>query len=277
MGARMTRRRFLHGAGAAALVPLGRPDLGQAEAPLGEAGREAVARAATAFLAALDEGARRQATFRFADAERVNWHYVPRRREGLAFKDMSAPVRSAAHDLMRAALSVLGYAKAVNVMRLEEVLRQSEAFGFMLRDPDNYSVSVFGAPGGPGPWGWRLEGHHLSLNFTAVPGRPMMVTPAFLGANPALVGAGPLKGLRTLADEQDLGLAAARAVPAALRARLLIAERSLGDIVSGPGRTERLKSMQGIPLAELPAEARGLDPAAARDVCAKHAGGDRRA
>jgi hypothetical protein len=195
---------------------------------------------------------------RFADAERANWHYVPRRREGLPLKDMPAAARTAVHELMKTALSALGYAKAVNVMRLEEVLRQTESFGFMLRDPENYLVTVFGTPGAAAPWGWRLEGHHLSLNFTLAPGRPVAVTPAFFGANPAQVAAGPLKGLRTLAEEQDLGLAAARAVPAALRPRLVIAERSLGDIVSGPGRADSLKAAQGVALSALPADARGL-------------------
>jgi len=127
----------------------------------------------------------------------------------------------------------------------------------MSRDPENYAVTVFGAPGADAPWGWRIEGHHLSLNFTLVPGRPVAVTPAFFGANPALVAAGPLKGLRTLKDEQDLGVALARSVDASLRPRMIIAADAPGDIVSGPGRDESLQTPQGIPLAALTAEQRG--------------------
>ena len=171
-----------------------------------DAGRAAMAGAATAFLGALPDDARRRALIAFADKERFNWHYVPRGREGLPFKAMPAPARSAAHELMKASLSAVGYAKAVNVIRLETVLRQLETFGGLLRDAENYSVTVFGAPDSTAvPWGWRLEGHHLSLNFTLVPGKPVAVTPAFFGANPAEVRSGPLKGLRTLAREQDLG------------------------------------------------------------------------
>jgi len=255
MGHRIGRRRLLHGAAAtAALAAAGRP----AWAQMDPGGREAMARAAAAFLATLDERQRRKASFPFGDAERGNWHYVPRQREGLPFKDMAAPARAAAHELMKVALSATGYAKAVNVMRLEEVLRQIESFGFLSRDPDNYAVTVFGTPGAGARWGWRLEGHHLSLNFTLAPGRPVSVTPAFLGANPALVGAGPLKGLRTLPEEQDLGLALARSVDAALRPRLVIAAASLGDIVSGPGRGESLKAPQGLSLADLSGEQRAL-------------------
>ena len=70
------------------------------------------------------------------------------------------------------------------------MLRQLETFGGLLRDPENYAVTVFGTPGPGAPWGWRLEGHHLSLNFTLVPGKPIAVTPAFFGANPAEVRSG---------------------------------------------------------------------------------------
>ena len=231
---------------AAAVLP--RPALAQVT----DAGRAAMAGAATAFLGALPEPARRRAVIAFGDKERVNWHYVPRGREGLPFKAMPASARAAAQELMKASLSEVGYAKAVNVIRLETVLRQLETFGGLMRDPENYSVSVFGAPDSSGaPWGWRLEGHHLSLNFTLVPGKPVAVTPAFFGANPAEVRSGPLKGLRTLAREQDLGRALAQGMDASQRRRMIIGAQSLGDIVSGPGREESLSSQVGLPASDL--------------------------
>ena len=225
---------------------------GPALAQITDAGRAAMAGAATAFLGALPDAARSRAVIAFGDKERVNWHYVPRGREGLPFKSMPAPARAAAHELMKASLSAVGYAKAVNVIRLETVLRQLETFGGLMRDPENYSVTVFGSPDAPGaPWGWRLEGHHLSLNFTLVPGKPVAVTPAFFGANPAEVRSGPLKGLRTLAREQDLGRALAQGMDAGQRRRMIIAAQSLGDIVCGPGREESLASQVGLPAADL--------------------------
>ena len=217
-----------------------------------------MAGAATAFLGTLDARQRRRVAFAMGDAERMNWHYVPRRREGLTFKDMSAPSRAAAHELMKASLSAVGYAKAVNVIQLEEVLRQIEMLG-LSRDPENYAFSIFGAPGPGAPWGWRLEGHHLSLNFTLVPGRPVIVTPAFMGANPATVRSGARAGQRTLEQEQDLGLALARAVDPSLRARLLIGSSSLGDIVTGPGRRELFATAPaGVALAALNGDQRTL-------------------
>jgi hypothetical protein len=255
VSAGISRRRLLHGAavaaGALALAP---PVRAQVDDPR----RQAMAAAATAFLAALDARQRGRATFPFADAERTNWHYVPRRREGLTFKDMGAAARAAAHELMKASLSAVGYAKATNVIALEEVLRQMELLG-LSRDPENYAFTVFGTPAEGTPWGWRVEGHHLSLNFTLVPGRPVAVTPAFMGANPATVRSGPRAGLRTLGPEQDLGLALARGVDPALRGRLVIAASSLGDVVSGPGRHTLFEAPPaGVPLAALGAEQRAV-------------------
>lgn len=249
------RRQLLHGTLATAvLAAAARP----ARPQVADAARPAIARAAAAFLSALESGQRRAAMFAFAQDERMNWHYVPRSRSGVAFKEMSAAGRAAAHELIKASLSAAGYTKAVNVMRLEEALRQLETFGGLLRDPEKYYVSVFGTPDARAPWGWRLEGHHLSLNFTFVPGRAISVTPAFFGANPAEVPSGPQRGLRTLAEEQDLAFALARGVDPSVRTRLVIAAESPGDIVTGPGRADSLKTPAGVALGELGAEPRTL-------------------
>ena len=256
MGEPVTRRRLMQAVAAgAALAACPRPLVAQPA----DAARSAMAAAAAGFLATLSTDLQRRALIAFADKERLNWHYVPRRREGLPFKDMPAPTRAAAHELMKASLSAVGYAKAVNVIRLEEVLRRLETFGALLRDPENYSITVFGHPAAAAaPWGWRLEGHHLSLNFTLVPGKPIAMTPAFLGANPAEVPAGPHQGLRALAAEQDLARTLARSVEPRLRPRLIIDTRSLGDIVSGPGRALSLATTAGLPLADLTGDQRGL-------------------
>jgi Protein of unknown function (DUF3500) len=247
------RRRLLHGTALTALFHGLRPALVWAE----DDGREAMARAASGVLAALDPGQRKRASLAFRDAERLNWHYIPRRRQGLPFKDMPAPARASTHDLLKTGLSTVGYAKAVNVIRLEEVLRQLETIG-LFRDPENYYVTIFGTPGSSEPWGWRFEGHHLSLNFTLVPSKPVAVTPAFFGANPAAVPSGPHQGLRALKDEQDFGLALAQILAPSFRPRLVIAPDSPGDIVSGPGRSDSLKAPAGVALGEMAAEPRAL-------------------
>jgi hypothetical protein len=244
----LDRRRLLHGATAAGVVwAVGAPALAQTA----DAARAVMAGAATAWLTALTADGRRRAVFPFADKERLNWGYVPRRREGLPFKDMTPAARAAAHELMKASLSAVGYDKAVNVIQLEGVLRQLETFGGLLRDPDSYAVTVFGTPGSGAPWGWRLEGHHLSLNFTLVPGKPIAATPAFLGANPAAVRGGAHAGLRTLAREEDHARALAQSMDAAQRGRMVIGGQSLGDIVAGPSRSDRLTTPAGVAAADL--------------------------
>jgi hypothetical protein len=263
---RITRRQLVHGAVATGVAyALGAPGpwaLGASVAPalaqVTDASRAAMASAATSFLAALTADGRRAAVFVFDDKERQNWHYVPRQRQGVAFRDMPAPARTAAHELMKASLSGIGYDKAVNVFKTEGVLRELETFGGLMRDPDNYAVTIFGTPGADARWGWRLEGHHLSLNFTLVPGKPIAVTPAFFGANPAEVPKGPLKGLRALAREQDLGRQLAQAMDDTQRRRMVIATNSLGDIVSGPGRSESLTVPAGVPAADLTAAQREI-------------------
>ena len=227
---------------AAGLGAVGRPAWLRAE----ESAYEAMARAALAFLGALDSRRRRrQATFRSR---------TPSARTGTTCPAAGRECRSRTWPptpgrrrwrCSRWACRRRATPKARDVLRLEGVLRQLETFGGFTRDPDNYAVTIFGAPEQPAPWGWRFEGHHLSLNFTVAPGRAIAVTPAFFGANPAEVPSGPLEGLRVLQAEQDLGLALAGGLDPGQRARATIAAESLGDIVSGPGRGESLRTPAG--------------------------------
>ena len=45
----------------------------------------------------------------------------------------------------RQALSAAGYAKVVNIIELELVLREIETFGLM-RDPERYHLTIYGTP-----------------------------------------------------------------------------------------------------------------------------------
>ena len=88
------------------------------------------------------------------------------------------------------------YRKAVNIIELELVLREIETFGLM-RDPERYHLTIYGKPDAKAAWGWRFEGHHLSLNLTLAGDRLAADTPSFLGANPAAV---PKAASRTCAS-----------------------------------------------------------------------------
>jgi hypothetical protein len=215
------------------------------------ASRQTMADLARNLLESLDEAQRRTAQWPFDDAERFNWHFVPREREGLPLGAMSPESRAAAHALLREALSEAGYQKANDIMRLEEPLGLIEHHRGPRRDPGNYSVTLFGEPGRL-PWAWRIEGHHLSLNFTALTEELIAVTPAFFGSNPARVPEGyPMAGHRALGRETDLSYQLIRSLDAERRTRAIIAESSLGNIVSAPGREDVLRERQGLPLAAM--------------------------
>src|SRR4051812_36337451 len=136
--------------------------------------------AATALLATA-EGARAGAAFTDDDARR--WiEYRPEPRPGLSLVDLGVTAHKAAHRLLATALSPPAYAQAMTVLALEEVLDRREGWA-RGRHSEDYRVIVFGAPG-DGEWGWRFEGHHLSVSMTLA-GDLVSPAPVFLGANPA--------------------------------------------------------------------------------------------
>ena len=164
-----------------------------------------MAECATRFLSALDPDQRGKATFAFDTDERMNWHFIPKERKGLSLREMTPYQKHLASTLLAAGLSQTGYIKAVTIMSLEDVLKIIENDSGEHRNPEKYYFSVFGTPSDSGTWGYRVEGHHLSQNYTVVNGK-VIDGPSFFGANPAEVRQGPRKGLRTLPGEDDLGI-----------------------------------------------------------------------
>jgi hypothetical protein len=212
---------------------------------------------ATSFLESLPSEQRQVAQRAFDDAERFNWHYVPRPRAGLAIRGMGDSAQRALSSLLHYALSDAGFEKAEDIMRLEEPLGLIEGRSHF-RDPKNYSVTIFGEPG-RGPWGWRIEGHHLSLNFTALNEDVVAVVPTFWGSNPARVPEGyPMAGHRVLGRETELAYGLIRGLDGAARGRAIIAAGSLGNIITGPGREHALQEREGLPLSAMPEGLRDL-------------------
>jgi len=208
----------------------------------------AMAEAARRFLDALPPAQRARVAFRFDDSEREDWGYVPRSRRGLPLGELDARSRELAMALVRSGLSEAGYRKAQDVVRLEGVLRESQG---MFRDPALYYFSVFGEPSLEKPWGWRLEGHHLSLNYTVVDGAGVAHTPSFFGANPATVRSGPLSGLRALGPEEDLARELVKSLDAAQRKRAVFTDRAPSEIVTGDEKRVDPLAPAGIPAREL--------------------------
>ena len=152
-------------------------------------------------MSALDDAQRKKAAFLLDDdEERHNWGYFPRDFHGLSLGEMDVAQQKAVHRLVASGLSRHAYAKATAIMALENVLDALEGRLFH-RDPAHYFVSVFGVPDSE-RWGWRFEGHHVSLNFN-IDGTLISPTPIFLGANPAAVRHGELAVVRPCGEEED--------------------------------------------------------------------------
>lgn len=193
--------------------------------------------AAAAYLNSLSPELRARASVPFDGPGRTDWHYVPRSRAGVTFGQMSESQRIAARNLMRAALSSKGLLKADAIMSLDTVLRELEKGSQgPVRDPMAYEVTVFGDPGKP-PWGWKVEGHHISLNFTVAADGAWAATPSFFGANPAEVRTGPLAGQRVLGAEEDLGRELAVSLDDLQRKEAILTGNVPGDILAIPGRS----------------------------------------
>ena len=249
----ISRRALLRTATAAG-VTASLPGLSWAAAP--QAARD-MARAAGAWLAALDQRQRREAQLEWASRLRESWHYVPRSRPGVALRAMNTAQTAAAWDLLGSLLSARGLDQVRGQLTIERILGElsgSPSF----RDPGNYALVVFGDPAGSAPWAWRFEGHHLSLSVLVAPDHGVAVTPAFFGANPAHVPRGHAHGgFRLIGAEEDAAFSLVQSLDGGLRTQAVIADRSLGDIVSGPGRELDLKRFEGVPLARLNEAQRG--------------------
>lgn len=240
-----TRRTVL---AAAALLPFGSASAQTVDAA------QRIAEAANRFLVSLDDGQRRKTLIAFDSGNRLDWHYIPRSRAGLALGEMRPDQADAARALFASVLNQRGLELLDGVRLLEGVLREQQG---SFRDPARYYVSVFGTPG-RFPWGWRFEGHHLSLNVALPAPGHVAVTPFFTGANPATVREGPHRGFRLLGPSEDL----ARQIMASLtdpqRRAAIIANRSFGEIVASPQRERDLGNPRGLALGEMTGAQRTL-------------------
>jgi hypothetical protein len=208
-----------------------------------------MAATATGFVASLNARQCGRALLTFASDDRRDWHYVPRQRHGLPLRDMDEAQRVAALALLRIGLSEAGGRKAIAIMDRENILKRSNPSENY--DPLDYAFAVYGDPRMPPPWGWSVEGHHLSLHFTVCTSTEITVTPFFMGVAPLMLHGNGGSGDPLLLKERDLAAQIVRGLDAQEREQAIIADRSMGDILSGPGREESLRTPVGLPLTRL--------------------------
>ena len=226
--------------------------VGRATSPAGAAARAA--------LRALPDTTRTGATFSFDSTERSNWFYVPIDRKGVTLARMTAEARARVDSLLLSGLSARGFATAKTIMRHEAILHDIEAAGppngrRFTRDSNLYYLSVFGEPAAT-PWGWRVEGHHLSVNYTEIGRTAPVVSPVFFGANPAKVLSGPHAGLRILAAEEDLARELVKMLDAKRRAVAVFSDTALVEIETRNDPKARALKFEGLRAADMTAPQR---------------------
>jgi len=202
-----------------------------------ESAANEMATAANNLIASFSPDQKAASLFAMDHDHRLDWHYIPKARKGTTLKEMTAQQRHLTTALLAASLSAKGLVKTSNIMSLEEVLKRIEALNPQAtRDPELYHVSIFGEPGPGKTWGWRFEGHHLSLSFTIVDGMHISSTPSMMGTNPDIVLDGPHKGLQILADEESIARELAKSLSTNQKSEAVINATAPADILSGNRR-----------------------------------------
>ncbi len=199
----------------------------------------------------------KKAGFSFKDAQRHDWHFIPRVRQGLPWKEMTGAQRALGHALLSSGMSSRGAIKAETIMSLEAILQEMEKGSGPLRDSELYFFSIFGDPTSKTagePWGWRVEGHHLSLNFTVLNGEAVAGGPTFMGTNPAEVRQGTRKGLRVLGVEEDLGRKLVKMLTEEQKKKAVVATEAPKDILSFVAKRAEPLKPTGLMFSEMTAE-----------------------
>lgn len=247
----LTRRTALASAGAAlAVAGLPQNAAAQNNATSQSVGTDMRDRA-TRFLAMLDTPDR--AARAFDDPLRLRWSFMhgSNTAPGLPLEDMTAPQKDAALDLLSTGLSAQGLKTAQNIMLQQDILRDELGKGSADRNRERFSVIIFGTPSATDFWGWRFEGHHLSLNYTLRGDEVVSVTPSSFSSEPNTVPSGPHAGLVVLPAE-TMGRDLFADLSDANKRSALINERSFGNILTTSGNEGRVAAPEGAPLGDLP-------------------------
>ena len=225
---------------------------------------ENIANAAGRLLALLSPAQKAASVFPVESDQWRNWQNTELFVEvhGLRLDEVTQQVRDAAMDVVRSSLSAQGYEMSRNVMKLNRFL------GDLVGGPEvlgewSYTFVLFGTPSTEAPWGWQLFGHHLCLNCVLIGGQ-MVLTPAFMGAEPSHADEGPFKGIRLFEDEEREGLALMRSFSAAQQERAIVAHSMVGgDLpegrrhfadnlhLGGAYQDNRIVPYEGLPAADL--------------------------
>jgi len=189
--------------------------------------------AAMGLFDSLSADQRRRVLLPHADPGRTHWNFLPESgRHGLPLGELDRRQEVLAHRLVAESISLPAYARVVQVMNNEHVLRELNlpVFGHVaatFRDARGYFLTFFGQPQPHTTWGWRLVGHHLSINVTVVDGDLVSATPFLLGAEPARFGP-----FRILGEEEDTAFSVLDSLTEAQQRQAIIHSKPPADFVT---------------------------------------------
>lgn len=213
-----------------------------------------IADAASVFLSLLDLGQQNTTFYPFDTDERYGFHYFPTAQpKGIAMDKLNPRQKKAAWELIKTCLSEKTVEKIGEIMQLEIILKELEHRhpSDDFRDPGKYHLTIFGIPRNNTVWGWRLEGHHVSFNFSANNGKLVAGTPGFLGANPAVVQQGTEKGKEVLKEEREAGFALLHSLTKEELARTIVDKTAPDDIITYNHREAVIAHPEGLLYSEM--------------------------
>ena len=211
--------------------------------------------AASKFVDSLSKEQKSKACFNYFDGEKLFWYYPPLSRHGLALKNMAENQRDLAFNLLATGLTQHSYSQARKIIDLEDILGELEQRQNQVswnRDPELYYFTIFGNPSdSKEPWGWRAEGHHISVHFSIWNGKVISMTPFFFGSNPAEVRQGPKNGQRVLSKREDLAYALMNELDTAQKSRATIYDEAPWDIVTYNSSKVSLPKEEGLYISKM--------------------------
>lgn len=212
-----------------------------------------IVNAASDFLKLLDKSQLEKINYAYESDERSNWYFVPKARNGLMLKEMNDSQKEAAMNLLKASLGQQGQEKAIAIIQLEIILKELEKAPpeSDYRSPVKYYFTIFGTPDAKKLWGWRIEGHHISLNFSSESGKIVSATPLFFGSNPGIVPSGEKKGYQILKDEANFGFELLNSFSPEQLQKVILSEKAPGEIISSNKRKVEAMAKEGITFAEM--------------------------
>ncbi|WP_433443491.1 DUF3500 domain-containing protein [Nonomuraea sp. CA-141351] len=207
--------------------------------------------AAEDYLAALTARELAQGRFAMDDVTWRHWANGARYflRHGLCLEDLGENQRDKALAVVRASLSAYGYTQVIDMMHLNLTIGELRGEEHLLNEW-LYWFSVYGSPEQGHPWGWQLDGHHVSVNCVFV-GNQMTLTPTFLGAEPVVAESGKYAGTTAFRREEAVGQRLFTSLTSEQRDRAMIADELPPDLFTGAFRDNFELNYAGLPLGEL--------------------------